>query len=653
MAWIAFFPSRAYGSARRPARGGCAALLLMILVALILAPQRVARAAPQPTAAASSDSYTFAFDNAEIPQVIQEILGQLGVAYTIDPTVSGRVSFRIDQRLNREQLLASLEAVLAANNVAMVHNGDALLITPQAKAKSAAEIHIGAQGIRGVGYEVVAVPLGYAQPSEVARAMEAVAAADSVLYSNDKLGLLLLGGSGAQLRAALDTVKVFDQSAFQNARIRWFELSQAQATTVAQELERIAQGAGLTGVNVVALRRLNGVIVFGKSSDALDELSKWVKRLDVPDKAVSSTLWVYRPRFTAADALARTLSGLLGTSGAQSTATAASPTTASQGATATSSASLPPISDSGGGRGSSGDEDVRIGVDRETNTLLFFAAPTRWVSIQRILNEIDRPQRQILIEASIVEVTLGKQFQFGLDWSVLSKNLQVSSVNNSTGTVQASFPGLSVTYISGDIKAALSALGSQTEIEVVSAPKIIALDNHTAHLQVGDQVPVVTQSAVSTATSTAPLVSTVDYRNTGVILNVTPRIAGEDRLVLDVSQEVSTVAKTDSSTINSPTIQQRRFETSLILEDGKAVALGGLISSNRSNNNSGVPYLKDVPFLGALFRSTSHDTSRSELVVLLTARIIKDDASAKRAMDDLAVDLHEIQSRGFLDPKPQ
>jgi len=625
-------------------------LAVLIALAVWACPPFTAAAATRPPAAAPA-SYTFAFQNAEIPQVVQEVLGQLGVAYTIDPAVTGHISFRIDQGLNREQLLAAFEAALAANNVAIVHNGDQLLITPQSKAKSSAEIRRGAQALRGTGYEIVAVPLGYAQPTEVAHAMEAIAAADTVLYANDKLSLLLLGGSGPQLRAALDTLKIFDQSAFQNSRIRWFELSQAQASTVAQEIERIAQGAGLVGVTVVPLRRLNGIIVFGRSSDALDEIGKWVTRLDTPGKEVSSTLWVYRPRYTAAEALARTLGGLLGTSGGQGLPVSTGPSAGPQGQPI--AAPPPSVSAGGGGArdGGSGDEDVRIGVDRETNTLLFFAAPTRWVQIQRILNEIDRPQRQILIEASIVEVTLGKQFQFGFDWSVLSKDLQVSSVNNSTGKVQASFPGLSITYLSGDIQAAVSALGSRTAIEVVSAPKIIALDNHTAHLQVGDQVPVVTQSAQSTATSTAPLVSTVDYRNTGVILNVTPRIAGDDRLVLEVSQEVSSVAKTSSSGIDSPTIQQRRFESALILQDGKTVALGGLISTNRSNNDSGVPYLKDIPVLGALFKSQGRDDSRSELIVLLSAKIISDDASAKRAMDDLAVDMHELQSRGLFDPR--
>lgn len=593
-----------------------------------------------------AESYAFAFQNAEISQVVQEVLGEAAIAYSIDPTITGRLTFRIEQRLTREQLVAALEAVLAANNIAMVRNGEMLVITPQSKAKSTAGIRQDPKAIGLAGYEVVAIPLAYAQPTEVARALEAIAASDTVLYANDKLGLLLLGGSGAQLRAALDTLKVFDQSAFQDSRIQWFELSQAQATTVAGELERIVQGAGLVGVAIVPLKRLNGVIVFGRSAEALGEIAKWVARLDTPGKEVSSTLWVYRPSHTSAEALARTLGGLLGTSSGQSLTPTAAPISGSTGA---AGASAPVMSPSVGGPSvGNTDEEVRIGVDRESNALLFFASPNRWVQVQRILGEIDRPQRQILIEASIIEVTLGQQSQFGVDWSVFSNDLQVSSVNNKTGVVAPSFPGLSITFLNGDIEAAVRALGSRSNIEVISAPKIIALDNRTARLQVGDQVPIVTQSAQSTNSSDAQVISSVDYRSTGVILTVTPRISGDNQLVLEVAQEVSSVSKTSTSGIDSPTIQQRRFESALILRNGGTVALGGLISSNKSDSNSGVPGLKDIPVLGSLFRSEGREQSRSELIVLLSATIIADAADADRAMTDLASDMRELRVRGLL-----
>jgi general secretion pathway protein D len=442
---------------------------------------------------------------------------------------------------------------------------------------------------------------------------------------------------------------------------------QTQATTVAPELEKIVQGAGLVGVTIVPMRRLNGVIIFSRSGEALSEMAKWVARLDTPGKEATSSMWIYRPKATAADALAKTLSSVLGLQGASGQADSRAPDLAPRGfqtgglssglsggpgqgfardqlaqPTPTAAALTPPAA------GGQGDDAARIGVDRDTNTLIIFASSGRWLQIQKILAEIDRTPVQILIEASILEVTLSKDFEFGVDWSVLSKDLKVSSINNSNGTIGPSAPGLSVTFLDNNISAAVHALGSRTAVEVVSAPKIIALDGRTAHLQVGDQVPVVTQASQSTSAGNAPLVSSVDYRSTGVLLTVTPRVSGDDQLVLEVSQEVSSVAKTVSSGIDSPTIQQRRFESALVLHDGGVVALGGLISSTRSTGDTGIPYLKDIPVVGALFKSQSHSQDRSELIVLLTARIIRDRPASEKVMADLLGDMHELQGRGLL-----
>lgn len=621
------------------------------MLAAAVACSLVLQAAPSALAAASAgrgaETYSFAFRDADIAQVAQEVLSAAGVAYTIDPGVAGRLSFRIEQRLTRDQLLAAFEAVLEANGMALVRNGEVLTVTPQAKAKSAAGVRRSNEESRGGGYEVVAVPLSYAQPSEVAKALEAISSSSGVIYTNDKLGLLLLGGSGAQMKSTMETLKIFDQSGFEESKIRWFELSQAQAQTVAAELDKIAQGAGLVGVTIVPLRRLNGVIVFARSGEAITELAKWVARLDTPGREATSSLWVYRPRATSAEDLAKTLNSVLGFQGGSDIGGSEGASSSSSSGGATSVATSSSLQDSG-----AREDQVRIGVDKTSNTLIVFAAPGRWMQLQRILSEIDRTPRQILIEASILEVTLNKDFEFGVDWSILSNDgrLNVTSIN-SGGGLGPSSPGLSVTFLSNNIDAAVHALGSRTAVEVVSAPKIIALDSRTARLQVGDQVPVVTQAAQSRNDSNAALVNTVEYRSTGIILNVTPRVTGDSQLVLDVTQEVSSVAKTATSGIDSPTIQQRRFESTLVLHDGGTVALGGLISTTRSSGNTGVPVLKDIPAVGELFKTHSKNRGRSELIVLLSARIIGDRTTSDSVMGNLMNDMQELQARGLLPVK--
>ena len=639
-------------------------VLCLILggASLTLSPGMTPALAAAPAAQAERpESFTFAFRDADIAQVAEEILGNaLGVPYTIDPGVTGKVSFRIDRRLTRAQLLEAFEAALAVNEVALLRQGDSLVLAPRDKARSSAALRDPgsiASGRRG-GYDVVAVPLSFSTPTEVAKALEAMTGSKAVLYSNDKLGLIVLGGSGSELQSLLETIKILDRNVFEGARIRWFDLHQAAAGTVAADLAKILSTAGVQGVSVSSLSRLNGLIVSARTETAMNEVAGWISRLETPARDLSTQLYVYRPRSASAASLARTLSQVLSTGGDSGGGYG---DRQSSGRETSQSDSAASTKDSGGARsGGEGDtgsldeqkleDGVRIGVDRDSNTLIIRAPAARWMSLQQTLAEIDRPPSQVMIEASIIEVSLTNDFRFGVDWSAVgdSGKLAGNSVYTDNGVIGPKFPGFSITYLGGDIDAAINALGSRTAIDVVSAPKLITLDNHKARLQIGDQVPIVTQTATDTTTSSPAIVNTVEYRDTGVILEVTPRISGEDKVVVDIAQEVSGVAKTVTSGIDSPTIQQRKLASTLVLQDGAVVALGGLISHRTTDSNSGVPGLKDVKLLGNLFKSKSKEGSRTELVVLLTVRIMRDPAASSLMTRDLLADMREIESRGLL-----
>lgn len=616
-------------------------------------------AAPASPQAERAESFTFAFRDADIAQVAEEILGNaLGVPYTVDPGVTGKVSFRIDRRLTRAQLLEAFEAALAVNDVALLRQGDGLVLAPRDKARSSAALRdpgaIGG-GRRG-GYDVVAVPLSFSTPTEVAKALEAMTGSKAVLYSNDKLGLIVLGGSGSELQSLLETIKILDRNVFEGARIRWFDLHQAAAGTVSADLAKILSTTGVQGVSVSSLSRLNGLIVSARTETAMNEVAGWIARLDTPSRDLSTQLYVYRPRSASAASLARTLSQVLSTGDAgggyndrqSGRETSRSDTAASVKDDGAASSGARDDAESLGDQKL--EDGVRIGVDRDSNTLIIRAPAARWMSLQQTLAEIDRPPSQVMIEASIIEVSLTNDFRFGVDWSAVSGNgkLAGNSVYTDNGVIGPKFPGFSITYLGGDIDAAINALGSRTAIDVVSAPKLITLDNHKARLQIGDQVPIVTQTATDTTTSSPAIVNTVEYRDTGVILEVTPRISGDDKVVVDIAQEVSGVSKTVTSGIDSPTIQQRKLSSTLVLQDGAVVALGGLISHRNSASGSGVPGLKDVKLLGNLFKSKSKEGARTELVVLLTVRIMRDPAASSLMTRDLLADMREIESRGLL-----
>jgi general secretion pathway protein D len=263
-----------------------------------------------------------------------------------------------------------------------------------------------------------------------------------------------------------------------------------------------------------------------------------------------------------------------------------------------------------------------------------------------VLNDIDREPAQVFIEAQILEVTLTKDLNYGVDWKKVGGRLTASSYSTTSTSFPTIAPGMTLNYLGNDIEAAVTALGSQSKVKIVSAPKITTVENGTAMLQVGDQVPIVTQTAQSTATANAPLINTVDYRDTGVKLEVTPRITAGDHISLDVTQEVSSVSKTSTSGIDSPTISQREMQSRLIVPDGTVVALGGLISSQQSDSNQGVPGLKNVPLVGNLFKGTTKSVDRTELVVLLQAHIIRDNAGFNAILANLDSDLKDIMHNG-------
>ncbi len=615
-------------------------------------------AAPASAAPRSSldraESYTFAFHDADISQVSAEILGKaLSLTYSVDPAVTGKMTFQIDRRLTGAQLLEAFEAALETNGVALVRDGDSLVVKPRSKARESSPMQAIGETPHGAGYETMAVPLSYATPSEVAKALQSIGPADMVVFVDDKQGLLILGGTASELRAAVALVRTFDHSGLEDSKIRFFELQQASSQTVATDLERILQGSGIAGVTVVPLKRLNGLFVFARSSQTLDSVGKWIEKLDTASKERSVSLYVYHPRNLSAEGLAATLNGVLAseTSVSQTAVTGKGPGGAGLGGGAAPAAvAAPSVTSQTSTILSTEDDPVRVSVDKQSNALLFSASPGRWVQIQKILDEIDHTPDQVMIEASILEVTLSNQNNLGVDWSVLTDGgrLGIGSINNAAGVVAPTYPGFAVTFLDKNISAAIKALRSQTAVEVVSAPKILALDNHVAKLEVGDQVPVATQTGQSTSSAGAPILNTIDYRSTGIILNVTPRIGADDRILLEIDQEVSSVADTTTSGIDSPTIQQRKLSTTLILQNGGLVALGGLISTDKSKSDTGIPFLMNIPFLGSAFKSHTQSNTRTELIVLISAKIIRDSASSQRVMDDLLADMSEIKSRGLV-----
>jgi general secretion pathway protein D len=294
---------------------------------------------------------------------------------------------------------------------------------------------------------------------------------------------------------------------------------------------------------------------------------------------------------------------------------------------------------------------ITITSDDSNNAIVVYATQRQYDVVADALRKLDIRPLQVVIEAAITEVTLTKELQYGVQWSFGFGQNTVSYSEGTTAAPVQNFPGFSYLFTNGTtISATINALASITNVKVLSAPKLLVLNNHTAALQVGDEVPIETASSSSVIGSDSPIVNSIDYLDTGVILKVTPRVNDGGLVLLDISQEVSDVASTPTSSaqIQSPTIEQRRIASSIAVQDGQTIALGGLIRDTRTDENDGVPLLKDIPVLGNLFKNTDNQDTRTELLVLLTPRVIKNPTDAQAITDELR---QEIKLADPLRPK--
>ena len=277
---------------------------------------------------------------------------------------------------------------------------------------------------------------------------------------------------------------------------------------------------------------------------------------------------------------------------------------------------------------------IRVVAEPQRNAVLVTAPRDEWRGIEAVLRRLDVSPLQVLLEVTIAEVVLNDGLEQGLQWFFQSGDSNLRLSNAANGAVGPNFPGFSYVFQSDDVKVALSALSEITEVRFISAPSLMVVNNQTAELQVGDEVPVLVQSVVSN--DTLSTTNSVQYRDTGVILKVTPRINASGLVTTEIVQEVSSVgARSNTGGIDSPTFQQRKFSTTVTVPDRQVIALGGLIQDQSKLTNSGVPKVKDIPVVGKLFGKTTSSRGRTELLVIVSPTVVRDGASALAASQEL------------------
>jgi general secretion pathway protein D len=268
-----------------------------------------------------------------------------------------------------------------------------------------------------------------------------------------------------------------------------------------------------------------------------------------------------------------------------------------------------------------------------------------------VLEGIDVPPLQVLIEVTIAEVVLNDQLNYGVEYFINSGKTNTLLTTGSTPFgITPSVPGFALSWVAGNFnpRAILNLLSQVTQTRVISTPRLLVLSNETARLQVGDVVPIITQSASSTVTSNPLIVNSVTYKETGVVLEVTPRVNAGGYVTLDVSQSVSDVLNTTTSQIDSPTFRQRRLTSTISVKSGETILLGGLIQQEDNRSNSGIPVLHDIPWIGPLFGTHNNNTQRTELIMLLTPHVIANSQQSRDLTGSIEREFSDVLDRSTL-----
>lgn len=630
---------------------------------------------PSGVGALDDGKFTVNVDQASLPESAKLILGEtLGYNYTIDPRVQGSVTLVSNRSLTGRELISAYEAALRLAGAALIQSdGNYKIVALQ-------EVLDGEMGTpdlgKGVspGYGVNAIPLRYVGPASVMELLDGFIARSGSVRASKIGNMILIRGPSAERRQLVDVVLSFDVDWMRNQTSGMARLENARAEEVASRIEQVfAQDGAVSGPNalkVIPVPNINSVIVIARTRAKVNTALNWIRRLD-QESVDSPNYYVYAVQNGNAVELARILNATFGsggggadggttaevapdsqsmdvsiandTEGQESTqpdpAGSAEPfgktdlQTGSTDGTATTSTSS---SDSGTNSGGGNSSTIRITANPSNNTIVISATPKDYRKILATLRQMDSPATQVLINTMIAEVSLNNQLRYGVQAYVESNNVAFALAGSKPAAdgpiISPQFPGMN--FLWGGIsnpKLVIDALSGITNVRVVSSPSILVLENETATIKVGDQIPVQSETAV---TNGGNFVNSIQYRDTGVILKVKPRVSANGVVTIELGQELSALQK-ELGIDGNPRFTQRSVTSKVSVNDQQTVLLGGLISGIEDRTRETVPGADKVPILGKLVGTTDNNAQRTEIIVFITPKIIRNGEEAARESQDL------------------
>lgn len=630
--------------------------------------------AARPSIRLSGERVSLNFDQAPITEVVHAVLGDLlGLPYAISQPVSGSVTIQTHNPLPQDQLFAVFESLLHSNGLAIVRDSTGVHHVGKPDTLRSIAPVFGSVGTLPAGHKLVVVPLRFIGAAAMAEIIEALAGPEALRRVDGARNLIVMAGTGPQVEGWLEIVNSFDVDMLAGMSVGLFPLQHISVQDMQAALETVLAGVDATMmrdgdggeprritsgppagvVRLMPIEQLNALLVVTPRAHYLDRVRDWIARFDrAGNSGTEPQLYVYPVQNGAAEHLAHLLNAVFGGELAQAperpqpVAPGLQPVAiGDMDAAGTMPLRGDRSADTGGAAGSGGEvaqvtlaPDIRVVADVRNNALLIYAPPGAYGKVEAALRRLDVAPTQVLIEASILEVTLGDDLKYGLQWyfsgGIGGDRTGTGILGNApSGQIAPGGPGFSYTITNGagQIRAVLNALAEKSLVNVISSPSVLVQDNHTATIQVGDQQPVQSSTTISDGGTTT---SSIEFKDTGVILSVTPSVNAGGLVSMMVDQSVTDVGPVDVAT-GQRSFLQRQISSKVAVRSGESVVLGGLIRDNTTRGRQGVPVLQEIPLFGALFSTTTNSASRTELLVMITPRVVRSETDLRQVGEEL------------------
>ena len=609
--------------------------------------------------AADDEKITLNFVNADIQSVIKLVGQHTGRNFILDPRVTGTVNIVSEKPVSKDMLYQILLATLRVQGYAAVEGEGFVKIVPESEAKTGAN-PTGEAAARVPGDRIVTQVFLLQNESAVqlVPVLRPLVTANNFVAAYPNNNAIVITDYAENVRRIEKIIKSIDLPSSSDVQI--LRLENASAVDIAQTIQRVipetSAPANAPGtqpkVSIAVDSRTNSIIVRGDNPGLINRIKTVILGLDTPGAAAGNIYVVYLRNAEAAK-IAETLRGLLASDSArtststQQTSTTPTGATGTTASTTTSSAAANPAS--------------IIQAYPPTNSIIITAPEPVYRSLRSVIEKLDTRRQQVFVEALIVEVSLGKASEFGVQWqaarNVGGGQTVFGGTNFSTSPSILTSPGTNIIGASVDpstlgtglnlgiIKGSLTIPGTNIEIanlqllaralegdtnaNVLSTPNVLTLDNEEAKIIVGQNVPFITGSYQTTANAATNPFQTIERKDIGITLRVTPQVSEAGAVKLKIFQEVSSVTR-DKSVIGSADIitNKRSLESTVLVDDGQIVVLGGLIQDDQQASIDKVPLLGDIPFIGSLFKYESRNRKRTNLMVFLRPVVLKDDKAA-------------------------